>query len=490
MWSRSFAGAILLVLVSIGSVNAQEPQFVRGDANADGFLDVSDAVFELDYLFGTGSAPCLDAMDANDDGMVNVADAVFTVMYVFGNGVAPVAPFPSCDIDPTSDSLGCDVSIRCGLGGPLDGLTDEEMAAFNRGKVLFSKRFKPSEGAGPFFNSTSCVACHEDPVVGGSAPNYRNFYLLAIGFPGAQFAIQDPLLPSLVLPSFSIPGVERPRVPDDFAGLPITHAQRNAPPMFGTGLFEFIPNSEIFANADPDDQITPDGISGRYNTDGMFNVGRFGYKLQANFIEPFIRGAAQNQMGMTTNPVLGSSGVVNMTASGLQVGSDLDDPTTDNDGIPDPEISVDDFADIVAFSKFLRPPEPKPFTPAALNGEALFTSLGCAKCHIPTLNSTRFGPVNAYTDLLLHDLGPDLADGISMGFPQASTIAPLTTDREFRTQPLWGVSNTAPYLHDGRAGTLEEAILAHDGEAHLITQAYIALPQQDKDDIIEFLESL
>lgn len=480
---------LCLIVFWAAPTHAQEQEFIRGDANGDAMVNVADVVLTLDHLFTGAGASCRDALDTNDDGRVDVADAVFAVMYLFGAGTSLPAPFPSCGVDPTADGTDCVSNEACSLGGPIMGLTEMELLAFNRGKELFVKRFTRGEGVGPFFNATSCMACHEDPAAGGSAPNYRNFYLVGIGFPGAQFPIQDPLLPSIVLPSFAAPGEPRPSIPNDFAGLPITVAQRNAPPMFGTGLFEFVPNSEIFANADPDDTFTPDGISGRYNTDGVGNVGRFGYKSQANFLEAFLRGAAQNQMGLTTDPVLGSSGVVNLNSTGLQVGSGFDDPTTDNDGVTDPEISVDDFADIIAFSRFLAPPRPKPFTPEAENGEVLFDTLGCVKCHVPTLNSS-MGPLNAYTDLLIHDMGPDLADGISMGFPQGSSLAPFTTHNEFRTQPLWGVSNTAPYLHDGRAGTLQEAIEAHGGEAEAIKNAYLALPQDDQNDIIEFLEAL
>ena len=101
---------------------------------------------------------------------------------------------------------------------------------------------------------------------------------------------------------------------------------------------------------------------------------------------------------------------------------------------------------------------------------------------MPSLPSSR-GPVNAYTDLLIHYMGEELADRIKMGLNG-------TTSLEFRTQPLWGVSMHAPFLHDGRAKTLVQAIEAHGGEAEAFRDAFVALPQTDKDAIIAFLEHL
>lgn len=385
------------------------------------------------------------------------------------------------------------------LGDPIEGLPQAQLDAFNRGKDLMVKRFTPSEGLGPLYNATSCEACHSTPVVGGSAPAYRNFYLAAFGNP-ASLAI--PPNPSVVVPSygtgntFRIDGT-RFRIPLTFFGAPVTQTQRNAPPMFGTGLFEFVTDATIIAMSDPDD-MDGDGISGRTNTDTFGDLGRFGYKCQANNIEAFIRGAAFNQMGITTNPVQGSGAIVTLHApgTGTQVGADPDDPTFDFDGVPDPESSELDFGDIVAFSRFLAPPQQKPFTAAAIRGEALFDQIGCAKCHVPSLPTTLLDEggnpieIKAYTDLLIHNMGPALADGISMGTPQPSTIDPNHTAEEFRTQPLWGVSHHAPFLHDGRADTLTQAIEMHAGEADAAQMAFMGLTQAQRDDIIAFLECL
>lgn len=382
------------------------------------------------------------------------------------------------------------------LGDPIDGLTASERAAFDRGRLVFERRFTPTSGLGPFYNATSCASCHSVPVIGGSAPLYRNFYLALYGTPPLQGALPPflgPVVPAYGTGSahasatFSLTGGRTP-IPDDYFGLPVTVAQRNALPIFGTGLFEFVSNATILANADPND-ADGDGISGRFNTDNGA-VGRFGVKAQSNNVELFTRAPLQNQMGVTTNPFLGTGGTVSVGApAAVQVSANPNLPTTDNDGVPDPELGHDDLGDLIAFTRFLAPPARKPFDAAARRGEDHFSALRCDACHVPSLSSSR-GPVEAYTDLLLHDMGLELADGLSFGVPQPSTIAAFTTEREFRTQPLWGVSLHAPFLHDGRAETLDDAIRMHGGEAEAIRDAYLALTPAQRADVITFLEHL
>ncbi|MFN0057803.1 MAG: di-heme oxidoredictase family protein [Planctomycetota bacterium] len=481
-----------LVLAMIWPVDAlRAGDFIRGDANADGIVDISDPVKTLQHLFLGGPSDCRDAMDTNDDGVLNLADPIYEFAYLFTSGLTPPAPFPWCDADPTdTDPLDCQSNVTCDLGGPIGGLTADEIRSFHRGRLLMIKRFTPSEGLGPFYNTTSCGACHEVPVNGGSASHYRNFFLVGVGAPGMQVKISwNPPIPSLVLPLYHNQDGERPLVPASTPGAPVAMALRNAPSMFGTGLFEFVSNATILSNADPDDVLTPDGVSGRFNTDGLGHIGRFGYKLQANFIEPFIRGAAQNQMGMTTNPVEGSAGVVSLSMRHRQVATSLDSPTVDNDGVPDPEISVADFADIINFSRFMRPPEKKTFGPDEIAGEILFDQIGCTKCHVPEIPSS-VGPLGAYTDLLLHDMGPVLSDGLAMGIPMFSSTSPLSTENEFRTQPLWGVSMHGPWLHNGMADTLQDAITLHGGEAESIKLAYLGLTAPEQLQVIRFLEAL
>jgi CxxC motif-containing protein (DUF1111 family) len=380
------------------------------------------------------------------------------------------------------------------LGDPLPDLNEDELAAFERGRELFSRRFKPSEGLGPLYNATSCDSCHSKPVPGGGSDLYRNFYVATFGItPTFQFDL--PGLPSPVVPAFGTTNSpmftlqgRRMDLPSSISGLPVTSAQRNGIPIFGTGLFEFISNETILSNADPDD-LDEDGISGRTNSDGA-GIGRLGVKAQSNNVELFTRAPLMNQMGITTDPFRGSAGTASLGHGAFaQASSSPNSPTRDFDGVADPELPAQDLADLIAFTRFLAPPEPKPFNTAALRGETLFGDIGCASCHIPELPSSR-GPVRAYTDLLIHDMGPELADNLSFGRPQPSLIDPGHTGREFRSAPLWGVSHFGPWLHDGRAQTLEEAILMHGGEAMASRIAFKSLTRAERDDIITFLKHL
>lgn len=414
-------------------------------------------------------------------------------------------------------------STRPPLGGAREGLTVDQLAAFERGRIVFEHRWTPGEGLGPLYNSVACSSCHSTPVTGGSAQLYRNFYLATGGQSEAsQFLL--PGLPSLIVPSYgsgitySLEG-GRAVIVDSFGVepnlIPVTMAQRGSVPIFGVGLFEFVTNATIVAGADPNDSDL-DGISGRFNQDSE-GVGRFGSRLQTNNIELFTRGPLFNQMGITSEPFEGSGATVSL-AFCAQVGSDPNEATFDFDSAPDPEIdphplgtpaTTTDLGDLIAFTSFLAPPgKLEPFSAAATRGQALFEDVGCTDCHFPSLPTCHVAlpcsdvpaTIEAYTDLLLHDMGPGLSDGISMGIPQTSSILPLdttnsptftnTTGHEWRTTPLWGVSLSAPYLHDGRAETLGEAIDLHAGEGQMARDAYTALTPAQQADLIEFLEHL
>ncbi len=479
---------LLILLLGLAPSAVTAGEFVRGDVNTDDFVDLGDVIGALGYMFNAGPVYCADAMDVNDDGMLDISDPISLVGYLFQSMSPPAQPFGLCGVDPTADNLSCDSFAPCNLGDAIPGLDAAELASFLHGRELMSKEFTPEEGLGPLFNTTSCVACHSTPVPGGSAPIYRNFYLVGVGNPPGQ--APAPGVPSLAMPSYNLnSGGKRPSIPtpSQVGGQTVTSAHRNAPPFLGVGLFEFVSNATILGNADPNDS-NGDGISGRWNADDQGSLGRFGYKLQANFIEAFIRGAAFNQMGITTNPIAGSAGVVSYK---YQVGAGYNSPTIDNDAAPDPEISVQDFGDIVAFNRFVAPAPVDPLTTTELQGEALFDTLDCTKCHFPSLPSS-VGPLAAYTDLLLHDMGPALADGISMGMPQfTSLLADFTsTATEFRTQPLWGVRLHGPFLHDGRADTLHEAVMLHGGEGSASRDAYSNLTPAEQALVIEFLEAL
>ena len=371
---------------------------------------------------------------------------------------------------------GCLLLTSCGgsagalplaaIGEPNPGLDPATLAAFQRGKQVFEHRFTRSEGHGPDFNVSSCSSCHEFPTTGGSSPLYRNFFLVADIQNSQQVAVLDD--DQFVARSFSYERMMREPIPltADIV------AQRNAPPMFGLGILERITATTILANRDPADQ-DGDGISGRENLDGA-RVGRFGYKAQESDLEDFVRGPLFNHMGITTDPLLGAA------PQNLRVEAQISvpgAPTTDTDATPDPELDPLDLRDLLIYTQQLAPPPPLPMDSTAQRGEEVFLSIGCAKCHIPNLAGA---PVAAYTDLLLHDMGTELADGLEMG---------NATGPEFRTQPLWGLRHHAPFLHDGRADTIDEAIRLHGGEADAIRNAYTQLSQDDRDAVLAFLET-
>ena len=383
--------------------------------------------------------------------------------------------------------------IFAAMGEPMPAATEDQLEAFERGRRVSLRRFSPDDGLGPKFNVTFCTGCHEQPDVGGSSPRYRNFYLT-----GTQLSDGSTVLlgASGVQRQFS---TEPPhRVPtDEQANFTVT---RNAIPFFGVGALAEVPEESILEHADPDD-ADDDGISGRPNWDRGF-VGRFGRKAQTVSIEGFIRGPMFNHLGVTSNPLSNARKAELPVPSDLSQGrqrilsapgslADLgfcpncqaaapEEPLEDSDGIPDPELGQDDLFDLVSFTMLLAAPEPEELSAGAKEGKAIFAEAGCDGCHVPGLEGPR-GVVMAYTDLLLHDMGPELADGIEQG---------VATGAEFRTQPLWGVVATGPYLHDGRADTLDAAIRMHAGEAGHSRDVYAALDEAERESLLEFLRSL
>jgi CxxC motif-containing protein (DUF1111 family) len=154
----------------------------------------------------------------------------------------------------------------------------------------------------------------------------------------------------------------------------------------------------------------------------------------------------------------------------------------DTDGVKDPEFTLEDAERIVAFMAGLAPPPRSgdPTDPLVRRGAEVFEEVGCATCHIPSLPG-RDGHVELYSDLLLHDVAASGSHGITDG-------RALTT--EFRTPPLWGLPTTAPYMHDGVADTITDAVLLHDGEAAQVRAAFAALSPGDLEAILAFLNSL
>ena len=348
-------------------------------------------------------------------------------------------------------------------GGPSRVLTPAEMAQWLRGRALFDHDFHRSEGLGaPNMNGDSCRACHHDPAIGGAGPlevnvsrcGYDNGGLGPFtDLPGGQGL-------SKLRPPFHAGREEYdPATADVFE-------QRQTPTLFGAGLIDSISAATIVANEDPDD-LDADGVRGvarRIDAGGVIEVGRFGWKAQLPRLTDFTRDALAQECGITTAD----------DGRGFSL-------ETDADGVADPELAGTALDDLVFFMANLAPPKPTGSTdPAFAAGEALFDSVGCAACHVPTLAGAG-GPVPLYSDLLLHKVMSDVERGM------AEPGAPVGV---YRTPPLWGNCRTAPYLHDGRAETVDAAIRAHLGEADATRVRYLLLTPQERADLLFFLAQI
>jgi CxxC motif-containing protein (DUF1111 family) len=346
-------------------------------------------------------------------------------------------------------------------GGPFRELDEEELAEFKAGIELFDHEFGFSDGAGgPRLNGDSCRACHFDPVIGGAGPRDVNVMRHGIMNNGGEFV--PPAVGTILHKTTGLRG-QSVNWPQDEATI---FEHRNTPHLFGLGLIDAIPEETILANADPDDTLVPDGISGRAAILDGGKLGRFGWKAQVPDLKEFVRDAVTAELGMTLP-----------YEEGLTFGK-----IHDNDDIPDPEYLPEN---ATRLENVLRtwggpPRQPAEDEAAALRGEELFETVGCTGCHIPVLQGG-IGPVPLYSDLLLHEILPPDAMGTEEG--SASML-------EFRTAPLWGLATSAPYLHSGAADTIHDAVLAHDGEAVVVRENYEALSDEERDDLLMFLGTL
>jgi CxxC motif-containing protein (DUF1111 family) len=362
------------------------------------------------------------------------------------------------------------------FGDPLVGLTDAQQAAFVAGREEFESIETVEGGLGPIFNNDSCAACHSTPFSGGmSATTVTRFGRSVHG----QF---DPLtnLGGSLLQEFATNPAALEHVPAQANVV----AKRLTTPLFGAGLLEAIPDSEIMMNAA---RNKPDGVTGRAAmiTDvvsGETRVGRLGWKAQHSSLLGFAADAYLNEMGVTNrffpteNAPNGNQALLAkyLTTTGI---NDPADPVT---GRSDIDASAD-------FMRLLAPPTPIGLPASALDGQKAFEKANCNACHTPTMTS---GPsdidalanktVALYSDLLLHDMGT-LGDGIEQGAAKAT---------EMRTAPLWGLRARAQYLHDGRASTVNEAVLAHAGEASAARDRYRRLAPAETKALLDFLNSI
>jgi CxxC motif-containing protein (DUF1111 family) len=396
---------------------------------------------------------------------------------------------------------------------------------------------KSSDGLGPIFNARSCQTCHIKDGRGhpplGDEEAVSMFLRLSI--PGAplppdkaKFGLLSDAQPEPTygtqLQNFSIQGIPaegkmriayeefavklkggenvRLRKPTysitDLGYGPLAPdvqtSPRVAPPMIGLGLIEAIPADAILARADPDDE-DGDGISGRPNwvreKGEPVLLGRFGWKAGNAVIAQQAAEAFAGDMGISSPLVKKASG----DCTDKQ-GICMEAPNGNTPPETGAEINKELFDLVVFYSQNLAAPARRtPKAAPVLRGKALFAQAGCASCHRPSF-TTDEAPDNPhlsgqtifpYTDLLLHDMGEGLADNR----PEREA-----NGREWRTAPLWGVGLTQTVnghtllLHDGRARSVQEAILWHGGEAERARDAFAALPKADRAALLAFVNSL
>ena len=420
-----------------------------------------------------------------------------------------------------------------GAGAPIAGLTAGELALFNAGRDEFMDAEDVGNGLGPRMNLDSCGGCHQQPAAGGSSPAVNPQVAFAV-MAGAMNAV-----PSFVTVDGPVREVRFVRNADGTAdggvhALFTIAGRADAPgcvlaqpdferelarnnvifriptPVFGTGLIEQISDSSILENqAAYAGQKRALGIRGRPNLVLAFNtisglanrngndgtIARFGWKAQNKSLLMFSGEAYNVEMGVTSE-LFQTEREENAACQFARTPND-----STNAGayaLLDGMSGVEKFA---FFMRFLAPPAPSPDRPGGADsigrGRALFEATGCAYCHSPLLKTgnasvaaLRNQPVHLYSDLLVHDMGPRLADGVSQG--QAGP-------REFRTAPLWGLGQRIFFLHDGRTSDLLEAIAAHRSgsyrtgdasEANAVIDRYDRLREAQKQDLLNFLRSL
>lgn len=417
----------------------------------------------------------------------------------------------------------------------------------DQGHFLFQREWKPKDdwtpkgdGLGPMFNAVSCATCHPD---GGSADNRNNVQLLTV-LDRSDAAKRYPFPKQLteLMPFFRNGGertvilhkqstdpeynqrreallgirppenirperlnqwkaslekrlqkLERTRVIKQFRHHELIVSERNSPALFGLQLIDNISESALQELEDQQNK-TDDGISGRRSFALDSSIGKFGWRGQTSSLASFVRGACAAEMGLQSESRLQNQ-----------------NPVNPNQALQGYDLSEKQMEALIHFvSKIPRPPRPTQLVKQERQyqkGRSVFARTDCAKCHVPDVDNVQ----GLFSDLLLHDMGPELADPLPAlpgvitstetvfseggGYFGGGFFTVIENRRafktnilqEWRTPPLWGVSQSAPYLHDGRANTLHEAIMMHGGEADNSRTRYRRLSRESKNALIHFL---
>jgi CxxC motif-containing protein (DUF1111 family) len=438
---------------------------VRARPTADAFSETS------------GNMPFDHEMD------FKLGNALFRKLWV----AAPASTKASDGLGPLYNARACqDCHLKDGRGHAPEGPDDSRVSMFLRLSLPGGTTPQEIEG---------WLATQPDPTYGGqlqdlATPGHAAEGQMEVHYDEKPVTLADGTLVSLRAPSYGISAPGYGPLPD---GLMIS--PRVAPQMIGLGLLEAIPAEDILALADPED-ADGDGISGRAQIVpsvefGVPMLGRFGLKAGAPTVREQSSAAFAGDMGLSTPLHPAPSG--DCTAAQSLCLSAPNGAQADHDGH---EVGTQSLDLVTFYSRNLGVPERRRVSdPQVLRGKQVFHALNCSGCHWPKHVTHRlddqpeqsFQLIWPYTDLLLHDMGPDLADNRPEG---------RASGREWRTPPLWGIGLTATvsgqtqFLHDGRARTLLEAILWHGGEAAAARDGVVSLPEPDRAALIAFLESL
>ena len=373
------------------------------------------------------------------------------------------------------------------LGKHLEGLTLDQRKAFRDGKEAFETAETAAEGLGPIFNGVSCVACHFMPAVGGASPINETRAQQVDPTSG----IHSELPGGSLFQSQAISPACQETVP---TGTGIVSALRQTTPLFGLGLVEAIPDAQLLGYADQQAAAHPQQ-AGKVNmvedvasTPPRRRVGRFGWKAQQATLQAFSGDAYVNEMGITST-LFPNENAPNGNPATLRSCDTV---------VPEPEDQDDDVTAFATFMRLLAPPprddddEPswrhlsrrRELSPAD-RGRSVFEKIGCEVCHhagftaVSRIEAINGSKVDAFSDFLLHDVGT--GDGI---------IQPPAGANELRTPPLWGISESAPYLHDGSAATIPDAIARHANQGAAAQQAFAALSDPERRALLAFLDSI
>lgn len=424
-------------------------------------------------------------------------------------------------------------------------LSFEQEETFKLGNALFRKLWvsspsstQASDGLGPLFNARACQSCHlkdgrghppegaadatsmflrlsraprtpqeqdlirskvilnlPDPVYGGqlqdlAVPGMQAEGRMVVDYEAFSVSLDDGTEVPMRRPTYSV---------TDLAYGPLdvttTLSPRVTPAMIGLGLIEQIHPADILARADPDD-ADGDGLSGRASivrdpATGALALGRFGWKAQNPTIRAQTAGAFSGDIGISSPDHPENWGDCTEAQADCRAAPHGAQPRLGETEAPDPVLDL-----VTFYSQHLAVPARRDVDDQqVLRGKAIFHGLGCAACHTPKYVTRKdaadptlaFQLIWPYSDFLLHDLGPGMADWQPVGDARGG---------EWRTQPLWSIGLTKTvsghtfFLHDGRARNLTEAILWHGGEAEAATDGFKALPKADRDALVRFLESL